>query len=277
MTLSIIALVLGVLAYGGAGARLSDGARGDVHPLKSGAWWTGTALQGAGFFFTLLARGHLPLLIVQAAVVGGLAITALIQHLAGTRALKGRDVGAIGVVVTGIALLAATTVPGPAVPIEPLHLLVLGAGVALCLGTIPFRLHPGVSGVLAGLGFAISAITARLLVAEIDPDIWRFWEWPWTLWVAGFLLVGGLVLAQVHLTRGLAVSHAVGVLGANYVTSTIVPAAVGLVLLHEYPRQGMAWAVGVGLLFSLVGALSLLRPDQADPTAQGVLPPPTDA
>ncbi|WP_040156919.1 hypothetical protein [Mobilicoccus massiliensis] len=270
MTLSIVCLIVGVLAYGWAGARLSDGAQGEAHPLKSPAWWMGTALQGAGFFFTLLARGHLPLLIVQAAVVGGLAITALIQHLAGTRALKTRDVLAIGVVVAGIAVLAATTVPGPAVPIEPIHVAVLGAGVAICLVGVFLPLHPGVFGVLSGLGFAISAIAARLLIARLDADIWRFWEWPWTLWAGGFLLVGGLVLGQVHLTRGLAVSHAVGVLGANYVTSTIVPAAFGLVLMHELPRQGMMWAVVAGLVLSLAGALSLLRPDQAEPAAQGL-------
>ena len=269
MILSVVALVLGVLAYGWAGARLSDGAQGEAHPLKSPAWWAGTALQGAGFVLTFLARGHLPLLIVQAAVVGGLAITALIQHLAGTRALKTRDVAAIGVVVAGIALLAATTVPGPSVPITGIHDAALGAGVAICFLALFVRLHPGVYGVLSGLGFAISAIAARLLVSEINPDIWRFWEWPWTIWASGFLLVGGLVLGQVHLTRGLAVSHAVGVLGANYVTSTIVPAAFGLVLMHEYPRHGMEWAVVAGLVLSLAGALSLLRDDQAEPAAQG--------
>ncbi|MDO5626911.1 MAG: hypothetical protein Q4G43_01195 [Mobilicoccus sp.] len=269
MTLSVIALVLGVLAYGAAGARLSDGARGDVHPLKSLTWWTGTGLQGCGFLFTFLARGHLPLLIVQAAVVGGLAITAIIQHVSRTRALSPRDVGAIAVLVVGIGLLAATTVPGPSLPIAPVHLVVLGVGVAICLAGIPLVTHPGLSGVLSGLGFAISAIAARLLVTDLPAQIWRFWEWGLGVWIAGMLLMGGLVLGQVHLTRGLAASHAVGVLGANYVTSTIVPAGVGLFLLGELPRAGMEWAVVVGLVLSLAGALSLLRPDQADPVAQG--------
>lgn len=273
MVLSVVCLVLGVLAYGWGGARLSDGAQSEVHPLRSPAWWMGTGLQGAGFLFTFLARSHLPLLIVQAAVVGGLAITALIHHLAGTRALKGRDALAIGVVVAGIALLAATTVPGPAVPLAPVHVATLGAGVAVCLLAVFVRLHPGICGVLSGLGFAISAISARLLVSQITPEIWRFWQWPWTIWAGGFLLVGGLVLGQVHLTRGLAASHAVGVLGANYVTSTIVPAAFGLVLMHEFPRSGMWWAVAAGLTLSLAGALFLLREDQADPAAVGSAPP----
>lgn len=259
MILSVTSLTLGVLAYGVAGARLSDGARGDTHPLRSAAWWTGTALQGAGFGFTLLARSELPLLIVQAAVVGGLAVTAILQHLTGTRSLGVREAGAIGVLMTGIGLLAATTVPGAAVPLTGLHVAVTGIGVAICLGTLPLRLHPGLHGVLSGLGFAISAVTARLLIAAVTPHVLAFWSWPWTVWAAGFLLVGGLVLGQVHLTRGLARAHAVGVLGANYVMSTLVPAVIGVTLLHELPRPGTHAAALAGIALSLVGALFLLR------------------
>ncbi|WP_168582696.1 hypothetical protein [Gephyromycinifex aptenodytis] len=261
MTLSIVALILGVLAYGGAGARLSDGAQGEAHPLKSFAWWVGTGLQGLGFILTLLARQHLPLLIVQAAVVGALAVTALIQHAAGTRRLRWVDGWAIFVVILGIALLAATTVPGPAVPIAVNHLIVLGGGVVLCLATLPVISNPGVSGLLSGLGFAISAITARLLVADVAHAIWRFWEWPWTSWVAAFLLVAGLGLGQVHLTRGLARSHAVGVLGTNYLASTVVPAGIGAFMLGEAPREGTWWMVILGLCLALAGSLSLLRPE----------------
>lgn len=270
MTLSIVALVLGVLAYGGAGARLSDGARGDVHPLKSFAWWMGTALQGMGFVLTLAARQHLPLLIVQAAVVGALAVTALIQHAAGTRHLRWVDGWAILTVIVGIALLAATTVPGPAVPIASSHLIVLGGGVVLCFAALPVVRAPGLSGLLSGLGFAISAITARLLVADVSHVIWRFWEWPWTSWVAAGLMVGGLGLGQIHLTRGLARSHAVGVLGTNYIASTVVPAGVGAFMLGEHPREGTWWMVVVGLVLALAGALSLLRPDtEVDPEPAG--------
>lgn len=261
MTLSIVALTLGVLAYGGAGARLSEGAQGAAHPLKSLAWWIGTGLQGLGFGLTLLARQHLPLLIVQAAVVGALAVTALLQHAAGTRRLRWVDGWAIVVVILGIALLAATTVPGPAVPIAATHLIVLGGGVVLCLAALPVTSNPGVSGLLSGLGFAISAITARLLMADVAHPIWRFWEWPWTSWVAVILLLAGLGLGQVHLTLGLARTHAVGVLGTNYLAATVVPAGIGIFLLGEAPREGTWWMVVVGLALALAGSLSLLRPD----------------
>ncbi|MDO5712589.1 MAG: hypothetical protein Q4P32_12760, partial [Micrococcales bacterium] len=187
--LSVLALVLGVLAYGVAGARLSDGAQAEGGALKSPAWWVGTACQGAGFVFTLAARQHLPLLIVQACVVGGLAVTAIIQHLAGTRRIGGWDAGAILAVILGIVALALTTVPGPAVPIAVTHLLVIAIMVALCLGALAIRLPPGVSGLFAGTGFAISAITARLLVADSRQSMWRPWEWPLLSWIAAVLLL----------------------------------------------------------------------------------------
>lgn len=271
MTLSILALVAGVLAYGAAGARLSDGAQGQDHPLRSLAWWTGTALQGGGFVLTLAARQTLPLLIVQAAVVGGLAVTAVIQHVAGTRALRPRDGWAIAAMMAGIAMLAASTVPGPAVPIEGIHLVVLGGCVGVCVLALPLVRGGGVSGLMSGLGFGISAIAARLLVAEIAPAFWRFWEWSPSSWTAAGLLFAGLVLGQVHLTRGLAVSHAVGVLGTNYLASTIVPAGVGWLLLGEHPRAGTTWLVVVGLVAALTAAMTLLR-DAADPEERPPLP-----
>lgn len=265
MILSVVALVIGVLAYGLAGARLSDGAQSEGGPLRSPAWWVGTGCQGAGFVFTLAARQHLPLLIVQACVVGALAVTAVIQHLAGTRRIGARDGVAILAVIGGIIALALTTVPGAAVPIAPVHLIVIAATVAACGLALLVRLPPGISGLFAGTGFAISAITARLLVADSRLSMWRPWEWPLLSWLAAFLLVAGLVLGQVHLTVGLKRAHAVAVLGTNYLMSTLVPAAIGWTLLAEEPREGTIWLVAVGLVLALAGAMTLLRSDDAVP------------
>lgn len=265
MILSVLALVLGVLAYGVAGARLSDGAQAEGGALTSPAWWIGTALQGAGFVFTLAARQHLPLLIVQACVVGGLAVTAIIQHVAGTRRIGGWDAGAILAVILGIVALAFTTVPGPAVPIETIQLVVIGVTVAACAAALLVKLPPGVSGVFAGTGFAISAISARLLVADPNLSMFRPWEWPLPSWIAAVLLLAGLVLGQIHLTIGLKGAHAVAVLGTNYLMSTLVPAVIGWTLLSEKPREGTIWLVAVGLALALAGALTLLRSDDAAP------------
>lgn len=265
MLLSVLALVVGVLAYGIAGARLSDGAQSEGGALASPAWWIGTACQGAGFVFTLAARQHLPLLIVQACVVGGLAVTAVIQHVAGTRRIGPRDAVAILAIIGGIIALAVTTVPGPAVPIAPIHIAVIGATVVVCLLALLVTLPPGISGLFAGTGFAISAIMARLLVADPQLSLWRPWEWPLLSWLAAILLVAGLVLGQVHLTIGLKGAHAVAVLGTNYLMSTLVPAVIGWTLLAEKPREGTIWLVAVGLALALAGAMALLRSDDAAP------------
>ena len=95
--------------------------------------------------------------------------------------------------------------------------------------------------------------------------MWRPWEWPLLSWLAAVLLVGGLVLGQVHLTVGLKRANAVAVLGTNYLMSTLVPAAIGWTLLAEEPREGTIWLVAVGLVLALAGAMTLLRSDDATP------------
>lgn len=267
MVLSIISLALGVLAYGVGGAQLSTGSKSEGSPLASRTWWIGTACQGLGFVFTLAARQTLPLLIVQACIVGGLAVTAVIEHVAGKRLMRPSGWLSIGAVSLGIALLATTTVPGPAPPTSTTHLVVIAAIVGLCALAFLVPLPPAVSGMLGGTGFAISAITARLLVADPGTPLLQPWHWGWHTWVASVLLVLGLGLGQMHLTRGLAVANAVTVLSTNYVMSTLVPATFGLVLLGELPRPGTMWLVPVGLGLALLGAYALIRGDRPEAVA----------
>lgn len=267
MALSIASLVLGVLAYGVGGAQLSTGSKVEGNPLASRTWWIGTLCQGAGFLFTIMARQTLPLLIVQAAIVGGLAVTAVIEHVSGARLMRRSGWVGIAAVTLGIAMLAATTVPGPAPPTTPLHLAVLAVLVALCAVAFFLPLPPAASGVFGGTGFAISAIAARLVVADPRLDLLRPWTYPGTTWVAGVLLVAGLVLGQMHLTVGLGKADGVTVLSTNYLMSTLVPATYGLVLLGELPRPGTFWMVPIGLVTALLGAFLLIRNDT--PTAVG--------
>lgn len=262
MALSIVSLGLGVLAYGVGGAQLSTGSKVEGSPLASRTWWIGTLCQGLGFLFTLMARQTLPLLIVQAAVVGGLAVTAVIEHVSGLRRMRADGWAAIGAVGLGIAVLAATTVPGGVPPISTLHLGVIAAVVAVCALAFLVPLPPAVSGVFAGTGFAISAISARLIVASPGLQLFLPWTWPGQVWVAGMLLGGGLVLGQMHLTRGLRRADGVTVLSTNYLMSTIVPAVYGYVLLGELPREGTGWLVPLGLGTALLGAFHLIRQER---------------
>nr|WP_277628006.1 hypothetical protein [Arsenicicoccus dermatophilus] len=258
-------LVLGVLSYGWSGARLHRGSRAEGGALRSSSWWIGTGLQGAGFLFTIFARRFLPLLLVQTCVTAALAVTALIQHVQGTRRLRRTDVLAVAGVVIGTAVLGLVTVPGPPPSIEPGHLWVLVGCAIGCAAALRLSGGPVVNGLLSGFGFSFSAICARLLIGDSAHPLWKFWELPLASWVAGVLVLAGMALGQAHLTKGLARGHAAPVLGCNYGMATVFPAAFGVLLLGERTRPGSLVQVFVGLAMALTGALWLLRgEDEAD-------------
>ncbi|MCO7221257.1 hypothetical protein [Klenkia sp. PcliD-1-E] len=258
MILAVGALVGAVLCYGVAGDRLSTGAQAAGSPLRSRTWWTGTGLQAGAFLLALVARHDLPLLVVQSAIVAALAVTAVLQQVTGVRRLARAEAAAVLGTVLGLALLSAATVPGPAVVEGPV-LGWLAAGLALAAAGVLLPASTWVSGALAGVGFSVGAVGARVLVSELPGQWWAFWAFPGTVWLAGTVTVGGLLLGQLHLTRGLAGAPAVPVLAVMYVVSTVVPAAVGHWLLDEQVRPGWAVAAVVGCGIALGAAVQLLR------------------
>lgn len=258
MIWSALLLLLGVLAYGAAGARLHEGSQHANGALKSRSWWIGTVLQAAGFGFTLLARRSLPLLIVQACSAAGLGVTAILQHVSGVRRLGRREALALVALLVGLGLLSTATIPGPAVAIRPAHLWLLGGCAALTTAALAFRLPPAALGIASGLGFSFGAIGARLVIGDAAHPLWIFWQLPLATWITGLFTGLGIVLGQVHLTRGLARSAATPVLGPMYLMETLVPTVVGLTLLGELPRPHTELLAAAGLAITVAGAIQLL-------------------
>ncbi len=252
-------LVLGIICYGVAGSQLHSGANSEQGALRSRVWWVGTAMQAAGFLSMLMARFSLPLLLVQAGSSGGLAVTAGLQHLSHTRRLRSPDGLAVLGVVAGLAAIAATTNPGPALTIEPQHLWLLTGGSALGLILMIPRLPPLGASIVSGLGFSLGGIAARLVVGDHTHPVWQFWLLPWHNWICGILAVVGIVIGQVHLTRGLSRAHAAPVLGTMYLVATIVPTVVGATMLQEAPRAGTLPLALAGLLVAGLGISRLLK------------------
>lgn len=260
--LSVVLLTLGMLAYGFAGAELHTGSQSSKGALKSKNWWLGTGLQGVAFLLMALARRSLPLLIVQACSAGGLAVTAVIQHLNGRRRLRAIDAGAVGAVVVGLGLLAVGTQPGESAPITTALMWLLGLSVLVGAVCLRMRMHPGWSGLVAGLGFAAGAVGARLVIGDVTNPFWLFWRLPWENWVVGLLTAAAIVLGQVHLTVGLKNSTAAPVLAVAFMIETLYPAAVGLLLMGETPRPGTTAIVIIGLLLLAWGIRQLLVGEQ---------------
>lgn len=246
MLLAVLALTAAVFAYGWSGLRLAAGSRATSSPLASQAWWSGTALQGAGFALSLIARTTLPLLLVQAAIAGAFALTAVFEHVTGVRAVDRWTGAAILAVTGGIAGIAAAVVPGPAHDVRFEVIALLWAALAACAAATPATGRPGLLGALAGTAFGVGAVAARLLVGTglSAGEILGFWTWPARLWPVALLIPGGIVLGQWALTRGLARGSSVAALGADYLLATLFPSALGLLLLGEQLRAG-AWPLAV--------------------------------
>ena len=271
--LSAVVMVVGVLAYGLAGARLAVGATED--PLRSAAWWAGTALQGVGFGLTFLARHQLPLLIVQSSVVAALAVTAVVRSLTGRRRLSGTGWAAVAALVVGIGCLGWSTVPGPGRPSNwGLVGLLAGLSLLMVLAVPVVRRLGGPAaaaacGVCSGIGFAVAAVAARLLMGDAAHPLWRFWELPAVAWPTGALVVAGLGAGQWHLTLGLARRMPLATLGLMYLAATVVPALIGWAVLGEHTRPGTGVAVAAGLTLATLGGFVLLRDEAALTSSPG--------
>lgn len=257
--LSALVLVGGVLCYGLAGVRLSQGSTAEGGALRSSAWWWGTALQGAGFGLTFLARQDLPMLFVQAASVAALAVTAVAGQLAGVHRLQRGDWLAVAALMAGLFAVSQGTEPQSHLTPAPATLPVLLGLLALGALGLVRRWSAPVLGLLSGLGFSVGAVGARLVAAGDTEPFWAFWGWGVGTWLALALIPVGLVLGQTHLTRGLATRRNVTTLGAMYTAATITPALVGIALLGEVPRPGAEPWVVVGVALTLVGGWRLAR------------------
>ncbi len=226
------------------------------------------ALNGLGFALHIRALQSLPLFLVQAVIAGSVAVTALLSvRVFGVR-LERSQWGAVALVVLGLVLLAPTATEGAAVTAGAgASALLLAAVVAVTAAAVAVRRVPGAAGIvllglLAGTGFGIVAVCARLLPG-IGPGLLRA---P----VAYVLVLAGgtaYVVYSAAMQRG-SVTTA---MAAMVITQTVVPAVAGL-FLGDSIRAGLVPVAVLGFVLALVGALSLGRfesgaPEPVEPDA----------
>ena len=230
-----------------------------LHLLRRPPFVVALVLNLLGFALHLLALRSLPLFLAQAVVSSSVAVTAV----ASARVLKsplGRpEVVAVVAVVAGLALLTATAdevgesaTSGGARALLLLAVVVL-VGLGVAAGRLSGAVGASVLGLAAGLGFAVVAISARVL-PDLAPQ--RLLTEP----AAYALVAGGAVgflLYSVALQRA-------GVLTATSATvmgQTVAPALVGLVLLGDRVRDRAAPLVVLGLVLAVSGCAALARRD----------------
>jgi drug/metabolite transporter (DMT)-like permease len=226
-----------------------DGLWGFVaRSVRDGRTMVVVAAYLVGFVLHAAAIWLLPLYLAQALVAMSLPVTAVASHRVEDRLHRAGWV-AVGVVTLGLVLLSLGAGEPGDVQTTTAFVVVLWAGVAaLVLASMSARHLAGpVLGLLAGLGYAGSAISVRgvgtpvgtivVVAALAVPSFSLFAFWLYSL---------GMHRAAVPSTSA-----------AVVVAQTFVPAAVGVALLGDGVRHGWWPAVTLGLLLSTGGAAVL--------------------
>ena len=266
--LSLLGALLAAVCFGTAsvfqaqGSRAAPTAQG-LDPrlitrlVRSRPFLLGLGLDGLGFLFELAALRTLPLFLVQSCVAASLAVTAVVAAKVLGERLRPREWLAVGAVCLGLAGLGVSagregsSDPGGRFDVA----LAIGLAAIGLLAALASRWGEPIRsialGVGAGLAFGVVALAARTitdwhpLVALIEPSLY--------LLAAGGGL--GFFLFATALQRGsVAVPTAAMVLG-----ETVVPAAVGTLVLGDQARPGLTWLAVVGFALALAGALALAR------------------
>jgi hypothetical protein len=171
--------------------------------------------------------------------------------------LAAREWVAVTAVVTGVGLLGSSAGSrGPAAVGDDFHLALIAALIAITLAGMAAARLPGaartpVLGAIAGLGYGVLAVCARILPGFGPHELVRS-PATYTLAAAGII---SFVLYATALESG-----SVTVATASVILfETIPPAVVGVLLLGDTTRRGMADLAAAGFVLALVSAIALAR------------------
>ena len=268
MLLGLAAALAAAVVFGSASILQATGSRrvssssafslGTVGQLlRQPTFVAAVLLNLLGFVLHLIAVRTLPLFLAQAGIAASLAVTALLAVRIFHDQLGASEWGAVAAVCVGLALLTAAageTGEDRATATSVIALVAVTA--AMVVGGLAASKARGVGAaavlsLLAGVGFANSALASRLLPELTVSSVLSS---PVTYALA---LSGGLafLLYSMALQR----SSITVATAPMIVLQTALPAVVGVLLLGDEVRSG--WDVGalIGSVLVAAGAVVLVR------------------
>ncbi|MGW1344746.1 hypothetical protein ACWCOV_27145 [Kribbella sp. NPDC002412] len=225
--------------------------------LKQPAFLAALLLNLAGFGLHFVALRLLPLYLAQAGIAVSLVVTALLATRLMSDQLSALEWSAVVAVCVGLGLLAVSAGDaGDSDRHQGLTIgLIVGLVVIAVLGAIASRSQHGVStallGLLAGLGYAGVAISARLLQDGSIAEVVRS-PTTYTLLLSGAL---AFILYSLALQRGSVTLATTPMIALQ----TITPAAVGVFVLDDAVRSGWWPGAITGFILSAIGSVILVR------------------
>jgi drug/metabolite transporter (DMT)-like permease len=230
--------------------------------LRQWPFLASLALDLLGFVAQLVALRRLPLFAVQAMIAANLAVTAVVAALLIHLRLTWREWLAVAGVVAGVSLLGSSAGEHVATGVSAefkLALILAVAGVAL-IGVAASRLRPAVRtpvlGAVAGLGYGVLAVAARVLSSYSPLHLVRD--------PAAYALAAAGVVSFMLYATALEHGSVTVATAAVVLAETVPPAVVGLLLLGDHTRPGLGGVAVLGFSLAVISAVALARFGEAD-------------
>ena len=267
-----VAAVMQAMAVRAASRRTADSANksrlGTVDPglvvrmLHQWPFIASLGLDLIGFFAQLVALRQLPLFAAQAIIASNLAVTAVFAAWLMHLELAWREWLAVGGVILGVAMLGSSAGAHAVTGVSPqfkLALILAVAGIAaagIAASRLPRSARTPVLGAIAGLGYGVLAVAARVLPGFSPHELIRD---P----AAYALAAAGIVSFMLYATalEGGSVTVATA---AVVLAETTPPAVVGVMFLGDHTRPGLGGVAVLGFSLAIVCAVALARFGEAD-------------
>jgi drug/metabolite transporter (DMT)-like permease len=282
---SFIAAVLAPLFYGVASAMQAVAVRAASRPpaaAGSGAFaavdpglvvrmfgqWRFVASLGLdvlGFIAQLVALHRLPLFAVQAMIAANLAVVAVCASWVIGAVLSWREWLAVGGVIVGVGLLGTSAGAQGAATVGntfKLALIVAVAGIGmigLAVARLPGPARTPLLGATAGLGYGVLAVAARVLTGFSPAVLVRD--------PAAYALAAAGIVSFLFYASALEGGSVTVAVAAVVLVETIPPAAVGILLLDDQTRRGLAGVAIAGFVLAVISAVLLARFGQTEHAA----------
>jgi drug/metabolite transporter (DMT)-like permease len=268
MLLGLAAAVAAAVVFGGASILQAIGSRRVSSSSGFGLATVGQLLRQPpfvaavllnllGFVLHLVAVRTLPLFLAQAGIAASLAVTALLAVRVFHDKLGATEWSAVASVCLGLALLtAAAGETGETRATATSSAALFAVAAVMVVGGLVATRGRGVStavvlSLLAGLGFATSAVASRLLPELTFTSVLGS-PVTYALGLSGGLafLLYSLALQRSSITVATA---------PMIVLQTAAPAVVGVALLGDEVRSGWAAAALVGSILTAAGGVALVH------------------
>jgi drug/metabolite transporter (DMT)-like permease len=260
-----IAAVMQAIAVRGASRRtVAAGESGQgvdpgllVRMLGQGPFLASILIDLIGFVAQLVALRRLPLFAVQAIMASNLAVTAVFAAWLMKARLALREWLAVGGVVVGVGLLGSSAGAQGAARVGAtfqlaLIVAVVGVGVlGFAVARLPDPARTPALGAVAGLGYSVLAVSARILPGFAPAQLIRS---PATYTLAAAGIVSFLLYATA-LDGGKVTTATAAVV----LFETMPPAIVGVIFLGDTTRHGLTAVAALGFALAVVCAVALAR------------------